>query len=120
MKQCLHTLRTFQVELELSLFLNGFNNHRNRLVELLHSATPRNVKEYVTSQLSAATNHLRVLIATIAYGMGVNRQGLSRVIHFGPPKSVQADLQESSRCGRGMAQNAYCFPDIYLLFRKRN
>ena len=80
-------------------------------MELLHSATPRNVKEYVTSQLSAATNHLRVLIATIAYGMGVNRQGLSRVIHFGPPKSVQADLQESGRCGRGGEQS-----DAILLY----
>ena len=109
-KQCLHTLRTFQVELELSLFLNGFNNRRNRL-ELLHSATPRNVKEYVTSQFSAATNHLRVLIATIAYGTGVNCQGLSRVIHFGPPKSVQADLQESGRCGRGGEQS-----DAILLY----
>ena len=92
MKQCSILFRTFQVELGLTIFLNGFNNPRNGLVEMLHSATPRNVKEYVTSQFSAATNHLRVLIATIAYGMGMNCQGVTRVIHFGPPRSEQRGM----------------------------
>ena len=32
--------------------------------------------------------------------MGVNCKGVTRIIHFGPSKSVQAYIQESGRCGR--------------------
>ena len=32
--------------------------------------------------------------------MGVNCQGVQRVIHFGPPKTVEGYIQESGRCGR--------------------
>ena len=50
-------------------------------------------------------------MATIAYGMGVNCKGVSRVIHFGPFKSVEAYLQESGRCGRDGEQS-----DALLLY----
>ena len=50
-------------------------------------------------------------MATIAYGMGVNCKGVSRVIHFSPFKSVEAYLQESGRCGRDGEQS-----DALLLY----
>ena len=54
---------------------------------------------------------LRIRVATIAYGMGVNCKGVSRVIHFGPSKSIEAYLQESGRCGRDGEQS-----DALLLY----
>lgn len=73
---------------------------RNRIVEMLHSGTPTSVKEHVMRQFSNDFGHLRILIATIAYGMGVNCLAVTRIIHFGPSKSIQAYIQESGRCGR--------------------
>ena len=81
-----------------------YKNHKielgQRMVEMMHSQTPINVKEHVLDQFSQQSGHLRALIATIAYGMGVNCRGVKRVIHFGPSKSVQSYIQESGRCGR--------------------
>lgn len=99
-KQCAILYKTFELELQESFYLDMHVNPVNRLVEMLHSGTPVNVKEHIAHQFSSNSSHLRVLIATIAYGMGVNCQGVTRIIHFGPSKSVQAYIQESGRCGR--------------------
>ena len=41
-----------------------------------------------------------VLAATCAYGMGVDKRNIRTVVHFSPPASVEAYLQESGRAGR--------------------
>ena len=47
--------------------------------------------------------------------MGVNCSGVTRVIHFGPSKSVEAYMQESGRCGRNGEQS-----DALLLYNGIN
>jgi superfamily II DNA helicase RecQ len=39
---------------------------------MMHSSTPETVKNHILDEFSKSEGHLRVLIATIAYGMGVN------------------------------------------------
>lgn len=73
-KQCSHIFRMFELELGPSFFW-GERNPRNRLVEMMHSGSPVSVKDHVLSQFSDDSTCLRVLIATIAYGMGVNCKG---------------------------------------------
>lgn len=41
-----------------------------------------------------------VLVSTCAYGMGVDKPNIRCVIHYDPPASVEAFLQESGRAGR--------------------
>lgn len=78
---------------------------------MLHSQTPFSVKEHVMEQFRDSAGHLRVLIATIAYGMGVSCKSVTRVIHFGPSKTIEAYIQES---GRGERDGEKC--STILLF----
>ena len=48
-----------------------------------------------------------ILCSTCAYGMGMDKKNIRTVIHYGPPGSVEAYLQESGRAGRdGMQAEA--------------
>ena len=75
---------------------------------MFHAGTPDSVKSHIIQEMGNAESHLRILICTIAFGMGVDSKGLHRSIHFGPSKSVEALLQETGRLGRdGKVSLAY-------------
>ncbi|EEQ97743.1 dna helicase recq, putative, partial [Perkinsus marinus ATCC 50983] len=42
----------------------------------------------------------KVIVATVAFGMGVHHDSVRWVIHFSMPPSIQHYQQESGRCGR--------------------
>ena len=43
---------------------------------------------------------LRVMIATIACGLGINRPDVRQIIHWGVPEDAEVYVQESGRAGR--------------------
>ncbi len=63
-----------------------------------HAGLTRDEKDFVEKSFLNSENG--VLVATCAYGMGVDKQNIRTVIHRDCPGGVEAYLQESGRAGR--------------------
>ena len=61
--------------------------------------THSSVKKKIIEQFTIPST-LRTVIATIAFGMGINCPDIRQVIHWGVPEDPEAYLQESSHTGR--------------------
>ncbi|MCU4885129.1 RecQ family ATP-dependent DNA helicase [Bacillus cereus] len=67
-----------------------------------HSGLAEEVKIELENQL--INNELKVLVSTIALGMGYDKEDISFVIHYYTPKSVVEHYQQIGRAGRGIDQ----------------
>ena len=58
------------------------------------------LKKYIISQFCSPHSRLRVIVAIVAFGMGINCPDVSQVIQLRSPCSLLNYAQESGRCGR--------------------
>ena len=63
------------------------------------SCTDPVVKENIVS-LFTTESTLRIVIATVAFGMGIDCHDIRQVIHFGPSSGIESYVQETGRAGR--------------------
>ena len=63
-------------------------------------------------QKNFISGKLRVVVATIAFGMGINKSDVDGVIHFSLPKTIENYIQEIGRAGRnGKSAQCHIFLD---------
>jgi ATP-dependent DNA helicase RecQ len=63
-----------------------------------HGGMPRDQRERV--QEAWTSGELPVVVATNAFGMGIDKEDVRRVLHFQMPGSLEAYYQEAGRAGR--------------------
>ena len=75
---------------------------RFRLVDMFSACIHPKVKDSILNSFCVPTSSLRVVIATIAFGMGLDCPNVCTVFHWGPSDDVELYLQETGRVGRDM------------------
>lgn len=67
-------------------------------VKSYHAGMPPETRGLVQDEF--LTGAADVLVATIAFGMGIDKPDVRSVVHYHPPASLEAYVQESGRAGR--------------------
>lgn len=75
-----------------------------------HDAAPyhtdRTASERARVQQRFMSGKLRIVVATVAFGMGLNKADVDAVVHFNMPRSLEHYVQETGRAGRD-GKNAF-------------
>jgi ATP-dependent DNA helicase RecQ len=84
-----------------------------RLTRDGYRALPFNGKmdndEKVANQDEFMSGRVRIIVATSAFGMGVDKKDVGLVVHYNISDSLENYVQESGRAGRDPSQNARCY-----------
>ncbi len=92
----------------------GSPNYVNyRVADLYSHCTHPSVKNKLLKQFTSSST-LRVIVATSAFGMGVDCPDVRQVIHWGVPDDTEMYIQESGRAGRDRR------PALALLLKNSN
>ncbi|SIN81415.1 ATP-dependent DNA helicase RecQ [Singulisphaera sp. GP187] len=73
-------------------------NHLNRSVAIYHAGLSR--EERNAAQDRFMSGEAEIVVATNAFGMGVDKANIRSVIHFNMPGTLEAYYQEAGRAGR--------------------
>ena len=76
-----------------------------RLIDMFTAGTKSEMRQRILETFSKTDSKLRVLIATSAFGLGVDCPDITRVINWGPPPTLEDLLQQSGRAGRNGCQS---------------
>ena len=85
--------------------------YNNYLISVFTSVSTVQMRELLLQEFSTAGSVLRLLIATTAFGLGVDCSDIERVIHWGSPSTLEELVQEAGRSGRdGRPAQAILYP----------
>ncbi len=84
---------------ELTEPIDAPNISRFRLVDMFTSVTDAQQKDLIISSFTKPSQ-LRVVVATVAFGLGINCPDVRQVVHAGMPEDLESYIQETGRAGR--------------------
>ena len=91
-------------ELGDAAWLTDVRDPRHRLVDVYHRSCATVDQERVTKEFTKLGSSIRCVVATIAFGLGVDVSNVRYIIHWGCSKSLLQYWQETGRCCRDGAE----------------
>ena len=92
--------RWLMTELDINAFKDKVRHFGNRMLDMYHSHSDEDSRVRVQEAFTKSDSHIRVVVATVALGLGVDIPDLRIVVHWGLEKSVLVYWQEVGRAGR--------------------
>jgi ATP-dependent DNA helicase RecQ len=69
-------------------------------VKAAHYHAGMDPADRASTQEAFMLDRTRIIVATIAFGMGIDKSNVRLIVHFSPPDSLEGYVQESGRAGR--------------------
>ena len=73
---------------------------QNRLIAKFVGHAAANEKDVIINSYSKPNSTIRVLICTVAFGMGMDVPNVRKIVHWLPPEDTETYIQECGRAGR--------------------
>lgn len=61
-----------------------------RMIDMFTATTPLNVKEWIVKSFVIPDSRLRIVVSTVAFGMGIDCPNIRRIVHWGPPSDLES------------------------------
>ena len=71
-----------------------------RILDMFNACNTSHVKSNILSSFASPKSRLRVIVATVAFGMGIDCPNVENIIHWGPPSDCESYIQETGRAGQ--------------------
>ena len=92
----------------------------NRLFTQFHAQYPAKEKERIVEGLTLGTSKLRIIFATVAFGIGLDLKNIKQIILISVRCSIEEYFQEAGRAGRdGLPSKAHVFFNSYDISKAR-
>jgi ATP-dependent helicase YprA (DUF1998 family) len=99
---CSEVFKYLSLQCGDALYHQKIRNVHNRIVGVYTGPMDAETKEIVLGTFSQQIGIIRVVIATIAFGMGIDIQDIRTVVMWGIPKNALAYWQQVGRAGRDL------------------
>lgn len=109
-EECVRIAGLLRVSLQVHGNRESGNVKVSKIAEAYHAGLSAYRRKIV--QKSFMSGETRIVVATVAFGMGINKSNIRSVIHFNMPPSFENYVQEIGRAGRdGLPAHCHLFID---------
>lgn len=95
------------------------NARMSTIAEAYHAGMTAHRRKVV--QREFMSGNIKIVVATVAFGMGINKSDIRAVIHYNMPGTFEGYVQEVGRCGRdGLTGHCHLFLNPSVLYYLQN